>query len=67
MKVNYGGPLEFDNLVDAIQSDRVAAAELGLASLQWTERQAETTLRGNGDQYPIVQAFARYRLQLLGQ
>lgn len=63
-KVNYGGPEEFGELVEAVQSDREAAAELGVTSLQWTEGQAMTTLAGNGDKYPIVQAFARYRIKL---
>jgi len=43
------------------KADRDAATEIGLNALRWTPKQAEATLAGYGDQYPLVQAFAAHR------
>jgi hypothetical protein len=48
--------------VTATQADRIAAAALGEKYANWTPRQVEVTLAGEGDEYPFVQAFARHAI-----
>jgi hypothetical protein len=60
-----GGP-RFDPdrmLVPVEQVDREAAADLGRDFLHWTARQCDITRNGEGDQYPVVQALAKHRIE----
>jgi len=63
--MTMGGPDEFNDVVPVEQIDREAAASNGLLFLRWTERQAAMTREGRADQYPLVQAFARHRIDVL--
>jgi len=50
------------SIVGVTQADRMMAAHIGKNFAQWTERQIEITLAGEGDEYPMVQSVARHRI-----
>jgi len=73
--LKYGAPIE-DDLIERAKvpreervavspEDRAAAAKLGRRWFDWSDGQARTTLVGLGDDYPLVQALARHRLEAL--
>ncbi|HEX8413391.1 MAG TPA: hypothetical protein VF637_05830 [Sphingomicrobium sp.] len=65
MKIAFGGPEEWPDLIPVEQIDRDTAVEAGRTWAHWTEGQITKALEGRGDYAPLIQLMARHRLAVL--